>query len=378
MTILGRNIQFIAVCTLFATLTATPIFAQLADNDVQMISEAQPPSAVGSQESPIPDAGAAIKTTPDIGSEANAATLAAKVIEVSGRVQYAPIGADPLDEQSWKPVLADMELGSDTQIRTGLRSHCTLLFGDEPDQTVISVRRATLACIADVFRSQDEQRVRIGLGYGAIRGGSTEGRLRSDVVIDSPVATLAKRGTEGFEMEVAPVGDFFRVSLARSGLVTALSRTQAMRRNVRPGEYVSQRTIARTWVNQEVFDRTVKFFPVGSMSAADTDFVTRTSTGFSNLAPGGGSELRDLAGREQSADTGNDQQLNTFDMLVFTPEPTPEFPEGNFGFGSRIRISAPNRDIVRDSGIRRTNQGIRAMRSSLSNQSRRSTSGIRR
>jgi len=364
MTIRSRNIQLTAILTMVATAPPIPTLAQQTDTNLQMSAESASPPTVDSQPQPPTDT--------------SAATYGSSDVRRAGSERSSRVGADPLDEQAWKPVRTDMELGSDTQIRTGLRSHCTLLFGDEPDQTVISVRRATLACIADVYRSQDEQRVRIGLGYGAIRGGSTEGRMRSDVVIDSPVATLAKRGTEGFEMEVAPVGDYFRVSLARSGLVTALSRTQNMRRDVRPGEYVSQRTIARTWVNQEVFDRTVKFFEIGSMSAADTNFVTRTSTGFSNLAPGGGSDLRDLAARDQTAELGNGQPLNTFQTVVFTPESAPEFPEGNFGFGSRVRISAPNRDIIRTGGIRRTDQGIRVMRSSLSNQSRRSTRGIRR
>ena len=286
-------------------------------------------------------------TTPQEPAGETKTPLMATVIEVAGGVDYAPVDADPLDATAWKPVTTDMKLGADTQIRTGLRSHCTLLFGEKPDQTVISVRRATLACIADVYRSKTEQRIRIGLGYGAVRGGSTEGTLRSDVVIDSPVATLAKRGTEGFEMEVAPVGDFFRVSLARSGLVTALSRTQDMRRTVRPGQYVSQRTIARTWVNQESFDRTVRFFDVGSMSAADTQFTTRAATGLGSVAPGGGRDLRDLAARDTSVRRRPGlPPLHNMTTVLFRPMTT-QRPEGNFGFGRRLRVMAPLTDAHR-------------------------------
>lgn len=290
-----------------------------------------------------------------------------------GKVQYAPVGVDALDTEKWKGVESDMVLGADTQIRTGLRSRCTLMFGEKPDQTVISVRRATLACIADLFRSQNEQRVRIGLGYGAVRGGSTEGRLRSDVVIDSPVATLAKRGTEGFEMEVAPVGGYFRVSLARSGLVTALSKTQDLRRSVRPGEYVSQNTIAKTWVNQESFDRTVRFFEVGAMTNADTKFTTHAATGMGSVAPGGGRELGNFADREQIDAALMELPPNAMPMVLMTPE-APERPEGNFGFGfaSRVRVHAPIRDT------RRMNRAVRSSRATLSNRPARRSRGIRR
>ena len=274
------------------------------------------------------------------------ATLKADVIEVKGAVEYAHVGADPLDAAAWKPVAEGMKLGVDTQIRTGIRSRCVLMFGDAPDQTVISLRRATLASIGDFRKTPDEQRIRIGLGYGAVRGGSSEGTLRSDVVIESTVATLAKRGTEGFQIEIEPMSGFFRISLAESGLVEAFSNETNRRKSVRPGEYATNTNIARMWINQDIFDRAVKFYEVESVSPADLKFLTRNTTGFSSLAPNGSGVFsfatrdrrrRDLPLTNSNLSLLQQQQLQTL-LLQRLPV---RRPEGNFGFGRTFRVLAP-------------------------------------
>ena len=271
----------------------------------------------------------------------------AAVIEVKGKVEFAPLGTDPLDTEAWKPVTKDMKLGVDTQIRTGLRSRCVLMFGDAPDQTVISLRRATLAGISDYQRTQTEQRVRIGLGYGAVRGGSSEGTLRSDVVIDSPVATLAKRGTEGFQIEVEPISGHFCILLAHQGLVEALAKATGKRKLVRPGEYVTPENIARMWVTQAVFDRAVKFFEVPAMSPTDVAFMAQHTTGLSNLAPNGSDLAPPLRG---GGIPGPDAiplaqvglLLEALDMLVIErPATGIPRPEGNFGLGSTFNVLVP-------------------------------------
>lgn len=278
--------------------------------------------------------------------------LKAKVIEVTGSVEYASTDADPNDASAWKAVEKDMELSADTQIRTGLRSQCVLMFGEEPDETVIAIRRATLAAISDFHRTQTEQRVRLGLGYGAIRGGSTEGTLRSDVVIDSTVATLAKRGTEGYEIQVEPVSGAFRVSLARSGLVTALSKARNLERTVRVGEYVNNANVARMWVNQDIFDRAVRFAEVEAVTASDLNFNSRGRTGFANLAPGVGSEWREYAGRDGENTTGThllDQDDDARDRLqtLLIDTLAVNRAEGNFGFGPTLRVRAPQSELER-------------------------------
>jgi hypothetical protein len=170
-----------------------------------------------------------------------------------------------------------------------------LLFGDD---TVVSIRRATLASIDQFYETPDRRTIRLGLGYGAVRGGTSEGTLRSDVVVDSPVATLAKRGTEGWEMQVEPYTGRFRISLSRSGLVEALQKFTGQRRLVRPGEYATELNIALAWIEQARFDQTVKFVTPNALTDSDIDFITRVRGGLSPITAGGAYELPWFAGRQ--------------------------------------------------------------------------------
>ena len=112
--------------------------------------------------------------------------------EVSGSVKRAAVGVDPRDKDGWIEVKENDTLPAGTQIKTAFRSFVTLRFGDD---TVIRVRAMTLASIDEFKQSETDQSVRLSLGYGAIRGGTIERELRSELVVDSTVATLAKRGT---------------------------------------------------------------------------------------------------------------------------------------------------------------------------------------
>ncbi len=261
--------------------------------------------------------------------------LKARVLETAGTVAWAPAGTDVLNAAAWKPVQVNDEFGAGVQIRTGLRSHVTLQFGDD---TVVSVRRATLASIDQFYRTQETKSVRLGLGYGAIRGGTTEGELRSDLTVESPVATLAKRGTEGWELSVEPYTGGWRISLARSGLVEALERATGQRRLVHPGEYANARNIAQAWINQALFDRVVRFVSADMLTSADVDFTTQSRGGTAPMSLGGASDLLDFAGRtapptNAASDLAALQSAarlsalsGQFDTLLVTPR-----PEGNFG-----------------------------------------------
>jgi len=261
--------------------------------------------------------------------------LKARVIETAGTVAWAPVGTDVLDAAAWKPVQMHDEFGGGVQIRTGLRSHVTLQFGDD---TVVSVRRATLASIDQFYRTQEAKSVRLGLGYGAIRGGTTEGELRSDLTVESPVATLAKRGTEGWEIFVEPYTGGWRISLARTGLVEALERATGQRRLVHPGEYANARNIAQAWINQALFDRVVRFVSADMLTQAEVDFTTQGRGGTAPVSLDGAADLLDFAGRTPpSTHAASNREVlqsaarmaalsSRFDTVLVTPR-----PEGNFG-----------------------------------------------
>ncbi|MCH7631738.1 MAG: hypothetical protein IIB59_00885 [Planctomycetes bacterium] len=319
---------------------------------VWLLAATLTPCAMGQQPEPQPDAEAtqAEPVEPAEQTEqtepAEATATPAIVIEVVGRVDWALAGVSPLVSDGWTPVALADQLHPGTLVRTGLRSHVNLQFGET---TIISVRSATYASIDQFLKSATTENVRIGLGYGTVRGGSTEGGIQSDVVVDSTVATLAKRGTEGWEMRIEPATGRFRISLAKHGLVDAIQkradgRTQS--RTVRPGEYATQANIANMWINQAIFDRNVKFFQATSMSSADATFALNNTRGFGEMDPGGGTTLIDLSSRGGADTLANGNPAATLaTVATLLPALTPTAPlgrpEGNFGTGPIFRTRLP-------------------------------------
>lgn len=268
--------------------------------------------------------------------------LPATVIEVVGNVEWALHGVDVLASEGWRPVLVNQRLIPGTQVRTGLRSHVNLQFGET---TVCSLRSATHASIDDLYRSTEAEVVRIGLGYGAIRGGSSEGTIRADVVIDSTVATLAKRGTEGWEIAVEPGTGRFNISLAQYGLVEAVQKLGARRvsRSVRPGEYATERNIANMWIKQDIFDRSVQFFDVDSVTAAEADSLADNRRGYGIMAPSADASVVDASGRVDAQwvvgqiDSRVPASIRPPTTILIPRGPIAR-PEGNFGTGDVFRV----------------------------------------
>ena len=283
---------------------------------------------------------------PDADTAASAEEVGnAVVVEVTGAVDRAPSGVSPMARDGWTAIKVGDTLEPGTQIRTGLRSSVNLRFGDA---TYVSVRSATHASVDQFYRSAKAERVRMGLGYGAIRGGSIEGEIKSDVTIDSTVATLAKRGTEGWQIVVEPGTGRFRISLAESGLVEArrkLADDRVVSRFVRPGEYATRDNIANMWLKQDSFDRNVTFYDANAVGASDADFSAANTKGLAVLAPAGGSQLATAAGRNTSAFT--DSLGGVGDSPVRPPDVTPgrlppvSRPDGNFGTGQTFNRGTP-------------------------------------
>ena len=311
----------------------------------QAYANSDPPEpAATNQETPTP--APPIGDTEPADNPPELQPLPALVIEVEGSVDWATVGVSPVANEGWTAVKLNDPLKPGTQVRTGLRSHVNLKFGET---TVVSLRSATFASLDQLYRSANVENVRIGLGYGTVRGGSSEGTVRADVIVDSPVATLAKRGTEGWEIEVEPGTGRFRVSLAEYGLVEAIQKLGQDRfrsRVVRPGQYATDANIANMWIKQDIFDRNVTSYQPESLTAADAEFTLTNSRGFGVLAPGGGSSLVDMSGRV-SADfvlnqIGANFPAGTSPPTTAVGRPGPiSRPEGNFGTGLTFRAMVP-------------------------------------
>ncbi len=282
--------------------------------------------------------------SPAASSEAR--PLSALVIEVEGSVDWAKVGVSPLATEGWTVVKLNDRLESGTQIRTGLRSHVNLKFGET---TVAGLRSVTFASLDQLHRSANVEHVHIGLGYGTVRGGSSEGEFRANVTVDAPIATLAKRGTEGWQMEVEPGTGRFRVSLADHGLVEAiqkLGQDRSRSRLVRPGEYATDTNIANMWIKQDIFNHNVTFYQPESITEADAEFTLTNTEGYGVLAPGGGSSLMANSSRV-SADFVLDQIAANFPPGILPPTTAVgrprsiSRPEGNFGTGLTFKAMTP-------------------------------------
>ncbi|NOT02867.1 MAG: hypothetical protein HOP29_19885 [Phycisphaerales bacterium] len=255
--------------------------------------------------------------------------LQAKVLEVTGNVRRAPAGVVQGDPQ-WAAVVVSEMLPSGTQIATGFRSSVVLGFGED---TVVQVRKASLCSIDDYYKSATQKTVALGLGYGTIRGGSTEGELRTEVVVDSTVATLAKRGTEGWEIEIEPTTGFFRGSVARLGLIEMIQKLTGQSRLVRANQYVNTESIRRMWISQTVFDRAVRFYDGASVSESESKFASENTGGASVVSPDA-SEANQVTKR---LDPGF---VTSLQAAQASNQTTPQFapplfrlrPEGDFGF----------------------------------------------
>jgi len=290
-----------------------------------------PPSSAGQAPAQEPQA-TTPPSTPATAQSQPAEALPAKVIEVQGSVEWAAAGVSPLVTEGWTAVKLGDELKPSTQIRTGLRSHVNLQFGET---TTVSIRSITHASIEQFYRSATTENVKINLGYGTVRGGSSEGTIKSGVIVDSPIATLAKRGTEGWELQSQPGLGRFRIALAEHGLVEAwqkLAGDTTRSRLVRPGEYATDANIANMWIKQDIFNRVVFFQQPDTVTEADAEFMTENTSGYAVLAPGGGSTVIDLSERVSAefvlSQTGS-PGLTPPDMAIGV---RPRIrPEGNFG-----------------------------------------------
>lgn len=300
--------------------------------------------------------------------ESDAAQTGAVVVEVGGRVDRSlfppkgpasaeavngetPAGVERADGPSpvapmlaaptaWKPVEKGEFLPTGSWLRTGFSSFVTLRFGENE---YVSIRHLTLASVDDFRPMPGGDRIRIGLGYGTVRGGSADHALRSDLAVEAPTATLAKRGTEGWEIRVEPGTGRYRISLARSGLVEALEQARrGAGRLVRPGEYVTQDTLAGLWIQQAQFDRMAGVYKLEGMTGADERFALKNTSGLGFINPGGGEELYALNNRGEPSALRNPVSA----ALAAGTRPNLRFgvidsPVGNFG-SPGVLNSSPN------------------------------------
>jgi hypothetical protein len=207
--------------------------------------------------------------------------IMARVIELHGDVKHAP-----LDSQDYKPCQLEDEYPERTKIITGVRSSIKLRIGDEEPYTCMLIEAVGKTILSEAYKTTDTKKVRVGVGYGRIRAGVAEGGLKSDFTVDSPVATLSKRGTWGFTLFYERDTDYFDIGLTDRGLVEAINKLTRERRAVNPKELVT--AAMRLWLDQAQFERNVPIPDILGQGDIEVAFNRLQQDGLGVLQPGEG------------------------------------------------------------------------------------------
>ena len=255
-------------------------------------------------------------------------SIKAKAIEVNGSVDWAP-----LDSNDWKPVKLNDEFSEQTKFRTGVKSSLKLQIGEEAPYSCMLVDAVGKTVLSEAWKDADTKRVRVGVAYGKVRAGVAEGGLKSDFTVDSADATLSKKGTWGFELFYSRDGQF-EIGLTDYGLVEALSKITGERRDVLPGQLVTE--AMRRWLDQSQF-RNVAVADVLGQSDIEVAFNRLDAGGLGVTGVGSGKtvlvDLSNANARNQFAQIAQ-QALQNAPPIVIQPGQVQTLrSEGFFGTG---------------------------------------------
>ncbi len=259
--------------------------------------------------------------------------IMAKVIAVTGDVQHAPLGEET---PVWKPCKLGDTYPPGTMIRSGVRSSIGLQIGEEEPYTAMVLESVGLTILSEAFKTQTTKRVRVGVGYGRVRAGVAEGGLKSDFTIDSPVATLSKRGTWNFALYYERATERFEISLLDRGLVDAIDKVRGRSVTILPGELVTE--VMRKWLDEVQVQRNVAFVDLLGQGEVDVAFNRLRTDGLGVLDPGSGSApLLNLSTSAAQTEFTSVVLETIQDPILLPPPdggPQPIFrPEGFFGTG---------------------------------------------
>lgn len=278
-------------------------------------------------------------------------SLQARAIEVIGDVQAAPLGTD-----GWQPVQTGALVSHGTKILTGTRSSAKFQIGDEEPYTVLVIESNALTVIGEAYKTAQRKRTRIGVGRGRVRAGVAEGGLQSDFVVDTPVATLSKRGTWNFGAYYEQGTNRFEFFLLDRGLADVMHEITQEQRALEPGQLVDQ--AMRRWFEQAKLVRNVPMPDPAGQPNEELAFDDTRTEGFGVTNPGGGrSAVTPFANSRTRIGAPLFGRLNPGRGLALPQPgggPPTGRPEGNFGTGrgdSLLGGPAPS------SSIRRLNRG---------------------
>jgi hypothetical protein len=275
-------------------------------------------------------------------------TLRYEILEVTGKVRYAPIGTDPKQDAGWTQARVGDQLGAGLEVYVPpVRAAVKMAARPADPPTVVLFEPGTLVGITDLYldKTKGVAKSRVKLAYGAVRAGVAEGTTRSDMEIESPVATLSKRGTDIFRFEYRSGRFTMSLSEQGRGIIQAIQTkalgfgglNQMRSRFVTPGQFVTQSMMRA--IDNVQFERRVNIADNFGLQGLDEIFMLRNDHGgFAFLLPPGNSPLNVTGapthgetGLPQGTDSQNTQITNQLVPSLLMP--TPHQSGGDFGIG---------------------------------------------
>lgn len=311
---------------------AASAFGQAEPAPMEPVIEARPADVTPAPAAPVrPTAATVAQPVTTATAPADGKALTARVIELKGDVKTRTAADAP-----WTPVKEGDELAAGAQLLTGLRSAIKLQFGEQEPFMCVLIDSVSLTEISESLLTDDAKKVRVGVGYGRIRAGVAEGGLKSDFTVDTPVATLSKRGTWNFGIDYERGTGRFEAFLLDRGLVDVMSSMTAQRRQLQPGQFVTQ--AMRRWGDEVQLRQNVAIADMMGQGDVSVAFNTLRQSGLGVLNPGQGrTALLNLSNSFASSSFANMAQQQVTRPPMMQPPmmggPVGGRPEGFFGFG---------------------------------------------
>lgn len=259
--------------------------------------------------------------------------LRVRVVRMAGDVTYKT-AASP---SALKAKIGD-EFSAPTTIQTGQFSSVTLKVGDELPDTLFKIEAGSTVDLSEAAIIDGVKRTRVGLGYGMLRAGVGEGGAKSEVTVDTPNATLSKRGTWNYGIEYERGTGRYRAFVLDSGVASVLHKGKGIRREVTVGQSVTD--AMRLWSDESQIRRNVPIPDVLGQEDIQIAFSRRNNSGLGLLQPGEGQ--RPIFDFTQRTDAGGFSLFNRRQgspPIINGPRPIQrdfpaiQRPEGDFGTG---------------------------------------------
>lgn len=306
-------------------------------------------------------------------------SLVFEVTSVEGRVRVAPSGTDILRDEGWTLLKLGDFIRAGQQVRVPVRSRVKLTARPAEPPTVLLIESSSTVNFSELALREGVARQRLQISYGAVKAGVAEGEVRSDMEIESPTATLSKKGTDIFGFEVQADGRFTMfLSPQGRGLVQGIlnqaggfGSSKVQSRFLTPGQWISQQMM-RAIENMPFDQKVLVSDPYGLVGADQLFALLNDRGGISFLLPAGSSPWNILGGPSQRDGLTTTPQTSPTDpiqnltsSLFGTGSGQPRaLPGGDFGIGQGVlpgifgppRRINPLREIITNANPNRSNQ----------------------